>query len=111
MVVVGAVRLDSIMVVDDAGTTGADVVGAVLLDTLMVVDDAGTTGADVVGAVLLDTLMVVDDAGTTGADVVGDAAVVDDNAEGPTSAVDVESPPQAEAISSSAATKSRASMG
>ena len=87
------------------------VVGAVLLDTLMVVDDAGTTGADVVGAVLLDTLMVVDDAGTPGADVVGDAAVVDDNAEGPTSAVDVESPPQAEAISSSAATKSRASMG
>ena len=86
-------------------------VGAVLLDTIMVVDDAVTIGADVVGAVLLDTIMVVDDAVTIGADVVCEAAVVDDNAEGPTSAVNAEPPPQAEAIRSSAATRSRGSMG
>ena len=86
------------------------VVGAVLLDAIMVVDGAVTIGADVVGAALLDAIMVVDDAVTIGADVVGNAVVVDDKAEGPASAVDAESPPQAEAISSSAATRSRASM-
>ena len=87
------------------------VVWAVLLDTTMVVDDAVMIGADVVGTVLPDTTMVVDDAVMIGADVVGDAAAVDDKAEGPTSAADVKSPPQAEAISSSAATRSRAGMG